>query len=227
MRTTSGPASRCGREIATIAADAVRARCEPRLASLLDAIERAVAREVDAGRSAGEPRAACGPGCSACCTMHVGSSALEGFAAATHLRSRLRAEEVRSLAAALLEFHAGIRWMEEGDRIRAGLACPFLDGGGRCSIHPARPLACRAVSSLDPDDCRGALAARADGEDGLVRRELLQKALYDEAAAALAEVLAAAGLDARRRDISGMTGVFLADADLAGRFLAGDRVPLE
>jgi hypothetical protein len=56
---------------------------------------------------------------------------------------------------------------------------------------------------------------------------LLQKTLYDEALGALSEVLARRGLDARRRDVSGMTGAFLADPALAAAFSAGAPVPIE
>jgi hypothetical protein len=57
--------------------------------------------------------------------------------------------------------------------------------------------------------------------------DLLQRALYETALAALVEALAARGLDARRRDVSGMAGAFLADPGLAAAFAGGARVPLE
>ena len=56
---------------------------------------------------------------------------------------------------------------------------------------------------------------------------LLQKALYDEALRAVAAALSTRGLDARSRDVSGMAGVFLADASRAQAYVAGTRVPLE
>ena len=49
----------------------------------------------------------------------------------------------------------------------------------------------------------------------------LQKVLHDTARAALAEALAARGLDARCRDVSGMTGAFLAGPAPVVAFLAG------
>jgi hypothetical protein len=57
--------------------------------------------------------------------------------------------------------------------------------------------------------------------------DLLRRALYEEAARALAGALAGRGLDARPRDVSGMVGAFLADPGLAAAFGAGARVPLE
>jgi len=120
-----------------------------------------------------------------------------------------------------------VRWYDDADRIRARLACPFLDRRGECEVHPVRPLACREVSSLDAGECRRALAERAAEEgEGQVRMNLLQRALYAEAREALAATLAARGLDARLRDVSGMAGVFLADASLGEAYLSGGRVPL-
>jgi hypothetical protein len=131
-------------------------------------------------------------------------------------------------AVELLRFHDVVRWVDDAERIRARVRCPFLDARSGCAIHPARPLACRALTSLDAAECRQALDQRGDGDGpGLVRMNLLQRALYDEAASALSEVLARRGLDVRRRDVSGMTGAFLADAARAAAFAAGAPVPIE
>jgi hypothetical protein len=85
------------------------------------------------------------------------------------------------------------------------------------------------VSSLDAADCRRAMAVIDPDEEGgrVVRMDLLQRALYLEALAASGEALARRGLDARCRDVTGMVGIFLADAALAPAFLAGQRLPLE
>jgi hypothetical protein len=148
---------------------------------------------------------------------------------AAHLRSVLPDEEARQLAGRLHAFHGRVRWLEDRHRFAERLVCPFVDGRGRCAIHPARPLACRSLTSLDAADCRRAVAGREEEEEDapLVRVDLLHKALHDEALVTLAEALAARGLDARCRDVSGMTAAFLADPGLAGDFLRGRRVPLE
>jgi Fe-S-cluster containining protein len=200
---------------------------EGAFALLLQEIDARVAAEL-ARRHPPVAPPACGPGCAACCTMNVGTLAIEGAAAAAFLRSALPAAEASRRAEALLEFHARVRWVDDAERIRVGLACPFLDARRACSIHPVRPLACRAVSSLDPRDCRRALEERRDDEDGgAVAMDLLQRALYDVALATLAEALASRGLDARRRDVSGMAGAFLAEPGLAAAFAGGARLPLE
>lgn len=221
--------ARCEDRIRAHAAAALeRARGEDDLAALLGDVWAIVDEALAAGRPAGSPAPACGPGCAACCTVNVGTLAIEGAVAARHLR-RAAGAALPDLAGRLAVFHDRVRWLEDRERIADRLACPLADGAGRCTIHPARPLACRSVSSLDPAECRRALAARVDedGDAGLVRMDWLQKTLHDAARAALAEVLAARGLDARCRDVSGMTAAFLADGGRAAAFLAGARTPLE
>jgi hypothetical protein len=218
-------AARVRSAVGALAAEALgAARGEDDLAALLAAIEGEVARELEADPARGPPPA-CGPGCAACCTVNVATLAVEGIAAARLLRERLGPGAI-PLAARLRSFHDRVRWLEDRERIADRLACPLGDAGGLCTIHPARPLACRALTSLDAADCRAAVAVA--GEDaGLVRMDLLQHALYGEAFDALAGALSARGLDARPRDVSGMTACFLADPSRVDAWLSGGRLPLD
>ncbi len=219
----------CGRDVRRMADRILRETCggEDALAMLMAAVERRVAIELRE-RTADEPLPACRPGCATCCTVNVATLAVEGATIALFLQRRLGADEARRRGTTLLEFHARVRWLEDAERIRSGLACPFLDERRRCGIHPARPLACRGLSSLDAADCRRALAERASGEGpGLVRLSLLQRAVYDTALTALAEALSAHGLDARTRDVSAFAGLFLADPAQVAAFAAGARLPVE
>jgi hypothetical protein len=227
---TAARIARCVEDVARLADQTLeRGRCdEEALARLMAAVEGRVQAAIQSIPPAGEPPPACAHGCATCCTVNVGTLPLEGAAVAAFLRRRIRPEEIDRRAAELLRFHQWVRWQDDGERIRARVRCPFLDDGGGCSIHPVRPLACRALSSLDADDCRLALDERGEGNgSGLVRMNLLQKALYDQAFGALSEVLSRRGLDARCRDVSGMTGIFLADPSRAAAFAAGTPVPIE
>jgi Putative zinc- or iron-chelating domain len=220
----------CVRDVARLADEALGGGpCdEDAFARLMSAVEARVQVAIPAARPAGEPPPACALGCATCCTVNVATLPLEGAAAAAFLRRRFGPDQVAGRAAELLRFHDQVRWQDDGERIRAHVRCPLLDARGGCSIHPARPLACRALTSLDAAECRLALDERGEGDGpGLVRMNLLQKALYDGALGALAEVLARRGLDARCRDVSGMTGVFLADPARAAAFATGARVPIE
>jgi hypothetical protein len=221
---------RCRRDVGVLADAALAgARGVAELAVLLGEIEAVVVRALDAGRPAGEPPPACRAGCAACCTVNVATLAIEGAVAADHLRAALGPDRAAAVGAELAAFHGRVRWLEDGERIASRATCPLLDACGRCTIHAVRPLACRSVSSLDAADCRRAMAVIDPDEEGgrVVRMDLLQRALYLEALAAAGEALARRGLDARCRDVTGMVGIFLADAALAPAFLAGQRLPLE
>jgi hypothetical protein len=200
------------------------ARGEGDVVALLEAVWAAIDEERALVPAPGGPGPACRAGCASCCRVNVGTLAIEGVAVAAALRRG--AAPVRPEA--LHAFHDRVRWLEDRERAADRLACPFLAEDARCAIHPVRPLACRGLSSLDAADCGRALSGQEDDEDGgrLVRMDLLQKALHDEAFAALAEALSARGLDARCRDVSGMTAAFLADPGLAAAFLSGARVPI-
>jgi Fe-S-cluster containining protein len=222
-------AGRCAEDVAQLVEELFGAihPCEDAFAVLMDLVERRIEQALEPRAGATAP--ACGPGCATCCTVNVGTLAVEGAAVAAFLRRRLEPEAARGAASSLLDFHERVRWLDDGERIRARLACPFLDEARACTIHPVRPLACRSVSSLDAGDCRRAIAERAedDGEGGAVRMDLRQREVYEAALGALARALAARGLDGRLRDVTGMTGSFLADPALAQAFGSGERVPLE
>jgi Fe-S-cluster containining protein len=219
----------CTGEVARLADKAFeRHGGEAALARLMTAIEERVQAVLLSERPDLEVASACQRGCASCCTVNVGTLPVEGVAAAAWLRRRTGGQSVGERAGALLRFHEEVRWMEDGERIRARVRCPFLDGPGGCVIYPVRPLACRALSSLDAGECRQALAERGEGDGpGLVRSNLLQKALYDGAFVALSEALTRHGLDARCRDVSGMAGFFLADGARVGAWASGARLALE
>lgn len=218
----------CRQRIADLAASSLAsAREEADLVRLLAAVWSIVGEELARRRSADAPPPACAAGCASCCRVNVGTLAIEGAVVAAFLRGSVPSRALRAKAAALHAFHDRVRWLEDRERVSERLACPLLATDLRCAIHPARPLACRSVSSLDPAECAAAL--RGDDDDGpaLVRMDLAQRALHDEARAALGAALASRGLDARQRDVSGMTAAFLPDPGLVEAFLAGERVPID
>ncbi len=219
---------RLRRRVAAFAANALSgARDDGDLTVLLEVVWAAI--DVEQGLAPiARPRPACKPGCACCCRINVGTLPIEGAVVAARLRSQRPGLEPAAVAERLLAFHDRIRWLEDRQRVAERLQCPFVDDHARCSIHPVRPLACRGVSSLDPAECRRALSGDPDDDEygGMVRMDLVQKALHDEAFAALAEALEERGLDARCRDVSGMTAAFLADPGLTAAFLSGTRVPL-
>jgi hypothetical protein len=229
MGWEDGPIERCRRELEPLAASVLAAGAgDVALVRLMGAVQAAIDRALLAGRAAGQPEPACGPGCAACCTVNVATLPIEGAVAAAWLAGRLPPGAREARARALLSFHDRVRWLEDEDRIASRETCPLLAADGRCTIHPVRPLSCRSLSSLDAGDCRRALRERMERDGGgEIRMDVLQHALHTEAVVALRAALTRAGLDDRCRDVSGMVGAFLADPGLHRRFLAGERLPLE
>ncbi|WP_298266621.1 YkgJ family cysteine cluster protein [Geobacter sp.] len=164
------------------------------MAEIVASVEATLAREM-----AGAERAliACGPGCAACCVVNVTVLFPEAVAIAEYLRTAIGAGERGALATAIEDTAGKVRWMDDGERIRRHIPCPFLDPGGRCRIHHVRPLTCRAVTSTDPGACRLALDAAAGDEEEPLLMNLFQKFLVDTAFRGVAEGLARLGLDDR------------------------------
>lgn len=97
----------------------------------------------------GEGKPACVRGCSHCCHQRVELTLPEVFLLARYLRAHpdpARDARIEATAPALegktgREHHLG--------QVR----CALLGDDGSCSVHPARPLACRRAHSTDASVC--------------------------------------------------------------------------
>jgi len=145
----------------------------PAIFTLADAIhERSAAALEGMGKTV-----SCGPGCSVCCSQLVPVSAWE----ALHLSAVVGSMEPTRRRRVVRRFARGVERLNEAGlitplervfrryaadtRAMDGLKraywdlripCPFLDEGS-CSIHPQRPLACRAYLVTSPPDRCAAL----------------------------------------------------------------------
>lgn len=195
---------------------------EAGLAALAAAVKGCgeAAEEVCAGRPM-----ACAPGCPSCCVLNVAVLLPEAVLVARRLLATLPPAELRQLQGELAAHRSSTRWMDDEERILKRAACPFLDGYGSCSIHEARPLACRAAASLDADCCRSAFSPIVTDEPRLVPADLLRQAAYDEAFSALAQALKGQGLDSRSIELGTGVLAFLESPEYLELFLAGGRLP--
>ncbi|WP_298432223.1 YkgJ family cysteine cluster protein [Geobacter sp.] len=193
-----------GRDAAGVAAAMaeITAFVEATLAGEMDGAERALI--------------ACGPGCAACCVVNVTLLLPEAVAITEYLRTAFDAGERGALAAAVGDTARTVRWMDDAERIRRRIPCPFLDRAGWCRIHPVRPLTCRAVTSTDPLACRRALDAAAGDEEEPLLMNLFQKFLVDTAFRGVAEGLARLGRDDRGRELTQAVAALL-QAPVANR----------
>ncbi len=184
---------------------AARARLASRL-PVLDARQEAFAAAVFDAHPGTPVR--CAPGCSASCHQWVeGVFTHEIERLGAHVRAHLDPAEVLAALEASVAAHAAVEpdpgAADEGEgRAVAYLAlrrpCVFLDGAGRCAVHPLRPQACRGFFSVsDPLHCT---AEYVLGEGN--------RAFYLEPHERTAEALAA--LDARF-PLPGATGALVPD----------------
>ncbi|WP_052263266.1 YkgJ family cysteine cluster protein [Geobacter pickeringii] len=171
------------------------------MAGVVAFVEAALEGELD---GAERTLMACGPGCATCCVVNVTVLFPEAVAIAAYLRTAMDAEEREELAAAIEGTAGMVRWMDDAERIRRHIPCPFLDRSGRCRIHPVRPLTCRAVTSTNPGACRRALDAVAGGDDEgePLLMNLFQKFLLETAFRGVAKGLARRGLDDRGGELT-------------------------
>lgn len=207
---------------------------EQKLAGAADAAGIRSAMEQIAGRaeellsarlSAEEHRLiACGPGCAACCRVNVTVLLPEAIAIAAYIEDTCSGEELTSLTMRIAATAERVRWMDDEERIRAGIPCPFLDGRGWCIIHTVRPLTCRALSSTDPEQCRRALESRCSDEEEVIVSNLFQKFLMEETFRALSAAMERSGLDITGRELSRSVVRCLRDPRVADDFLAGKRI---
>jgi Fe-S-cluster containining protein len=112
---------------------------------------------------------ACQPGCWWCCTLRVELSAPEALRIGDFIR-QLPQPEQEALHARLREASEQTRGLSHDEHAQLRRACPLLGDDRRCSVHPARPLACRACNSTDVDACERQFEA-APGQDDVPAHE--------------------------------------------------------
>lgn len=169
----------------------------------------------------------CRAGCPHCCVLTVTVLLPEAAAIAARLVVTLSTAERVPLADRLDYQRMRVRWMEDGERVRRQIVCPFLDGEGSCSIHPFRPIMCRGVTSLDSALCREALDPTELDVPQSVPMDQVRKSVMDGAFCALARAAGARGMDTRGIELAAGVGAFLSRPELCGLLLAGARLPDE
>nr|WP_240808089.1 YkgJ family cysteine cluster protein [Polyangium spumosum] len=148
-------------------------------------------RETSRVQSARAP--ACAAGCSYCCHVHAYATAAEILAVAAWLCRSLAPEALCALKERLAAHVARVEPLSDEARWAARIPCALLDARGLCSVHPARPLRCRAFHSCSAEDCRDAFEGRSDL---LPSRSPLLARAADAVEAGYDDALVAAGVDA-------------------------------
>ncbi len=168
---------------------------------------------------------ACTAGCPYCCVLNVAVLLPEAMRIAQRLAEQTPQRELDELRKRLAQHRCWTRWMDDEERILKRMSCPLLDQYGACSVHPVRPLVCRAITSLDSESCREAFAPVVSDEDRLVPTDLLRKAAYDAAFTSLAAGLLSCGLDDRSIELGTGVIAFLENPEYRELFLNGGKLP--
>lgn len=175
----------------------------------------------------GKSRIACRAGCAACCSVNVSVLFPEGIAIADYIRENLAGEGFNALRVCIGRLAESVRWLEDEERIRLRIPCAFLDEHGWCSIHPARPLLCRSLTSTEPAQCRRALDSWAYGEEEPILINLSQKLLMDATFKGLGNALDRLGKDSRSLELMRVVKNFLDKPALVDAFLGGGRISFD
>lgn len=196
-----------------------------------DGIARGMAEYILAAESeanaAGEQPVACRAGCPCCCVLNVTVLLPEAAAIAAWLDERLSPPERALLISRLERQRRLVRWMEDGERIRTQIHCPFLDRTGSCSVYPVRPLVCRGVTSLDRDLCRETLDPTAEEVGGAVPADMARRMVMDAAFCALGRALQESGAPSRGIELSAGVWALLAFPEMVDQLKPGGTLPQE
>lgn len=188
---------------------------------LVTAVERDLRRF---GDGAAMGFIACHAGCSSCCILNVSVLFPEAIALCRFLRNRLSYRVLSLLRDRIAELHIRTRWLDDEERAAIHEPCAFLDGNGCCLVHPARPLLCRSVTSLDPSLCREVLTAPPLSEASTIPMNLFQKGLMEAAYHGFSAALEQLRLDGRAWRLTSAVHRLLSVPGAAGEFLAGKQV---
>jgi|SRR5579859_7395374 len=162
----------------------------------------------------------CGVGCTACCRRKIACTIPEAIGLAAWLSERDE-EEKRRVQAAARQLHDKTASLDAQERIRTGLSCALL-ADGACSLHEARPLACRATYSYDRAACER-FYFRPDFETRIPQYDLMLDA-HDQMLLGYGRALDRLGLDGGLVELSSALLIILDEPDAIDRYLAGERV---
>jgi Fe-S-cluster containining protein len=98
-------------------------------------------------------RLACHAGCNFCCYLMASVSAPEALFIARRIQESFSPKGLNELKQKINAAYQQTRQLDNLARVRAGIACPFLQEDGRCAIYAFRPLDCVTYHSLSRQAC--------------------------------------------------------------------------
>lgn len=162
----------------------------------------------------------CKAGCPWCCYIRLTASVPEVLAVLDYIRKTFSAGEVAALERKVANVDGYTRGLDGEARACLRLPCPLLKDGS-CSVHPVRPLSCRAVVSVDVAACKRAHETRMAEP---VPQHEWQRQAANGAGYGLYAGLADAGFPVEDVEINAALALGLADRGIARRWLKGEPV---
>ena len=163
---------------------------------------------------------ACHAGCHWCCYFKVSATVPEIFVLARHLEATRTPDALASLKAHLSLLAQDPRLFSDARKVAARIPCALLDAAGSCSVHEARPIACRGWNAYDPEACIRSL----DDEDEIAPGNLQ---LARECAVVGLGLLAAlddAALPTDIVELNSALSIALSEPHALERWLAGEPI---
>lgn len=165
----------------------------------------------------------CQEGCAHCCYTTVFASTPEIIRIADHLKATRSEAELAALRERAAATANKVRDLDLDARAKAQVPCPLLDiASGKCTAYEVRPVPCRAYHSGDLTVCKKAFDA---GEANPIVP--INPVLFHVAHAygfGMMTGCASDGLDVGPYDLAATLPAALAGGDLAGRWLAKEKV---
>ncbi|WP_189041725.1 YkgJ family cysteine cluster protein [Aliidongia dinghuensis] len=95
----------------------------------------------------------CVKGCSYCCHLEVGVSALEVIAIKQFLERPENRSNLERVKTRVRHQRKAVGDLRDEGRKNARIMCPLLSDEGACGVYGARPIACRSYASFDRAAC--------------------------------------------------------------------------
>lgn len=161
----------------------------------------------------------CEAGCAACCHRKVGCTITEAIGIAAGLEDR-EDEDRRRIQAAARLLHEGTAALDDAGRIATGLPCAFL-ANGKCDIHGARPISCRATYSFDRAACEKVYFHF--GFDSPIPHYELMIEAHGQMLLGYGRALDRLGLDGGIVELNSALAIIADDPGVTACYLAGER----
>ncbi len=161
---------------------------------------------------------ACKANCPWCCHIRLTATPPEVLLVLDYIRENFTDGEITALVRKVANIDAFTRGLDGEDRARLRLPCPLLKDGS-CSVHPVRPLSCRAVVSVDVAACKRAYQSRM--KEPVPQHELQILAANGIGYGILAG-MADAGFMVEDAEMNAALALGLADKKIGQRWLKGE-----